>query len=386
MTSGEHRQGPLAGVKVLDLSRMFPGAMCTSLLADLGAEVLKVEGPGAGDGLRRVVAPGAFNAAHTALNRGKRSLVLDLKKPGAAAVLTRLVEGADIVIESHRPGQLDTLGMGYEAMSARNPRIVWCSVTGFGDRGPHAQATGHDITFLGYSGLLSKLADGPTTPPDTTISIPLAASLAAVGILAAYSDAQRTGRGRRVEANMSDSSMWVLTEDFARAANSPGPGWGTFAARNVYTCADGREVTVAATEPRSWAALCEGLGTPEIAGHRLGDEDAPVTARLTEVFRTRTAAEWCANPGLAGGVGPVNDLADLIDEDGVVQRRSKVTLPASGSVVLANPLRFDGADGEQSSHALTEPPALGADTDAALSAAGFSADEIAALHTDDVVG
>ncbi len=377
--------GPLAHLKVLDLSRMYPGALCTLLLADLGADVLKVEGPGAGDGIRHVVAPGAFNATHTALNRGKRSMVLDLKQPEAAAVLARLVKTVDVVVESHRPGQLDKLGLGYEAMSAENPRLVWCSITGFGDSGPHAQSAGHDITYLGYAGLLSRLSDGATRPPDAIIAVPVAASMAATGILAAVSQVSQTGRGSRIDANMADSAMWVLSEDFARQANEPTPGWGTFAARNVYTCADGGEVTVAATEPRSWAALCQALDVPELAGHRLGDEDAPVTARLTEVFATKSAAEWCANPGLAGGVGPVNEIEDLLQDPAVVERRSLVALPASGRVVLANPLRFDGGAGDISSHGLSDPPALGADTDAALKAAGFSDDEVAALRERTVV-
>jgi alpha-methylacyl-CoA racemase len=379
--------GPLAGVKVLDLSRMYPGAFCTLLLADLGADVLKAEGPGAGDGLRRVVAPGTFNATHTALNRGKRSLVLDLKKLGAAGVLKRLVAWADVVVESHRPGQLDQLGLGYEVMKAANPRIVWCSVTGFGDHGPLAQAAGHDITYLGYAGLLGLLSDGPTTPPGVTVSIPLAASMATVGILAAVVEAGRTGLGSRLDANMADSAMWVLAEDIARAANAPAPGWGAFAARNVYTCADSRQVTVASTEPRSWAALCEALGTPELAGHRLGlDDDAPVTAKLTEIFLTEPAAYWCTNPGYAGGVGPVNDPAELLSDPGIIERRSLVPLTGSGTQVLANPIRYGGSGGDAASHALSDPPELGADTDPALAAAGFTPDEITALRVEQIVG
>jgi alpha-methylacyl-CoA racemase len=379
--------GPLAHLKVLDLCRMYPGAFCTLLLADLGATVLKVEAPGAGDGLRPMAAPGAFNASHTALNRGKRSLVLDLRTPGAAGVLTRLVRWVDVVVESHKPGQLDALGMGYDVMSVANPRIVWCSLTGFGDTGPNSQAAGHDITYLGYAGLLGRLADGPTTPPAAPISLPLTGLMAAVGILAAVSDAERSGTGTRLDANMVDTAMWTLSEDFARAASAPGPGWGTMAARNVYACADGREVTVASNEPRTWAILCEALAVPELAEHRIGvDDDAPARARLAEVFLTKPASHWLASPGLAGGVGPVNDPSDLLDDPQVTARRSLVALAGSGSRVLANPLRFHGEGGDTASHGLDDPPALGADTVGALEMAGFSADEIAALAADRVVG
>jgi crotonobetainyl-CoA:carnitine CoA-transferase CaiB-like acyl-CoA transferase len=379
-------EGPLAGVKVLDLSRMYPGAFCTMLLADLGADVLKVEGPGAGDGLRQVAMSESFNATHTALNRGKRSLVLNLKSPDAAGVLARLVEGADVVVESHRPGQLDKLGMGYDAMSAANPRIVWCSITGFGDHGPLAQAAGHDITYLGYAGMLDLLADGPTTTTGVTIAVPLAASMAATGILAAVVEASRTGKGSRFDANMADSAMWALAENFATAANAPAAGWGTMAGRNVYTCADGRQVTVAATEPRSWAALTEALGTSELADLKFSfGAEAAVLARLSEAFASQPAAYWCENPGYAGGVGPVNRVEDLLDDPAMVQRRSIVALAGSGTRVLANPIRFAGGEGDASSHGLTDPPDLGADTDAGLAAAGFTPDEIAALRAAQVV-
>jgi alpha-methylacyl-CoA racemase len=377
--------GPLAGVKVLDLSRMYPGAFCTVLLADLGADVLKVEGPGAGDGLRHV-AISDFNATHTALNRGKRSLVLNLKSPGAADVLTRLVCGADVLVESHRPGQLDQLGLGYEVMSAANPRLVWCSITGFGDHGPLSQAAGHDITYLGYAGMLDLLSDGPTSTPGVTIAVPLAASLAAVGILAAVVEAGRTGKGSRFDANMADSAMWALGENVALEANAPAPGWGTMAGRNVYTCSDGRQVTVASTEPRSWAALTTALGLPELADLRMSlGADASVLGRLAEVFATKPAAHWCETPGYAGGVGPVNSVADLVTDPAMTARRSIVSLAPSGIQVLANPIRPGGSGGDLASHGLTDPPELGADTDTALAAAGFTPEEISALRAEKIV-
>ena len=376
---------PLETTKVLDLSRMFPGAFCSMLLADLGAEVVKVEAPGFGDGLRGMAAPGMFNATHTALNRGKQSLALDLRSPGAPEVLRRLVRWADVVIESHRPGQLDQMGIGYEALRVENPALVWCSITGFGSSGPNAQAPGHDLTFLGSSGLLANLAEGAPTPPDVTVSIPLAASLAVSGILAALLDAARTGEGRSVDVNMVDSAMLPLAEEIARVRNAPGPGWGLIAARNVYECADGRWVTVAATEPKSWSILCEALDAPDLADHRLGVDEEAARDRLAELFATKPAAEWVAHPGLAGGVGPVNETADLLTDPQVTERGSLVALEGSDVEVLANPVRFDGADGRGASAAVIPPPDLGADTDAALAAAGFAPEEITALRADGVV-
>jgi crotonobetainyl-CoA:carnitine CoA-transferase CaiB-like acyl-CoA transferase len=378
---------PLQGLKVLDLSRMYPGAMCTVLLADLGADVVKVEAPGAGDGLRRLAAPGAFNATHAALNRGKRSVVVDLRHPRAAEVLRRLAQWADVVVESNRPGQLDELGLGFDAMRTENPALVWCSITGFGSTGPHATDPGHDITFLGHAGVLAGLGEGPTTPPSLTVSLPLAATMATTGILAAVREASTSGHGRHVDVNMTDSAMWLVAEDVARAANAPGAGWGQIAGRNVYRGADGREVTVAATEPKTWSALCSGIGAPDLAEHRLGvDDEAPVLARLTEVFATKPAAHWVATPGLAGGVGPVLEAADLLDDPQVAERGSIVALDGSGARVLANPIRIDGDDGAAATNARRDPPDLGADADGVLADAGFTADEIAALRADQIVG
>jgi alpha-methylacyl-CoA racemase len=380
------RAAPLQGVRVLDLSRFAPGAFCTLLLADLGADVVKVEAPGMGDGLRWLTGPG-FPASHVALNRGKRSVSLDLRDAAAAPVLERLVGWSEVVVESHRPGQLDRFGLGYDAMSARHPHVVWCSITGFGDSGPNAEQPGHDITYLGYSGLLDRLADGPPTPPATVLSLPLAATMATTGILAALTEARRTGRGARLDANMTDSAMWVLSEDIARELNAPGPAWGTFSARNVYACSDGRHVTVASNEPKTWAALCEALELPELVSHRLGvDDDEPVRARLTERFGERPASDWLANPGLAGGVGPVHDTASLVADPQVTERGSLVQLDGSAHRVLANPLRFHGATGDQASAATAPPPDLGAHTDEVLAAIGFDPEQIADLRAGGVLG
>ncbi len=385
MSTPEHR-GPLSHLKVLDLSRMYPGAFCTLLLSDLGADVLKVEGPGAGDGMRFMTAD-PFKAAHVALNRGKRSITLDLRNPKAPEVLRRLVAHVDVVVESHRPGALDKLGIGYEQLREVNPRLIWCSLTGFGPDGPHAHAPGHDITYLGYSGLLSLLGGGRGKPPipDIVVAVPLGGVLGAVGILAAVVGRERTGTGTRVDASLVDGAMWLISEDIARAATSPGPGWGTFAAREIYRCADGLMVTVAASEAKPWALLCEALRLPDLVAHVHGVDEEATTARLAEAFAAQPAAHWVVTPGLAGGVGPINGPADLVDDPHVVARQGLVNIEGTTTPVLASPLRFDGASAAESSHGLRPAPGLGEQTEAALAAAGFSAEEIAALRADGVV-
>jgi crotonobetainyl-CoA:carnitine CoA-transferase CaiB-like acyl-CoA transferase len=379
--------GPLTGLRVLDLSRMYPGACCTLLLADLGAEIVKVEAPGFGDGIRAMAPPGSFNATHIALNRGKRSVVLDLRKPEGAEVLRRLVQDADVLVESHKPGALDSSGIGCDAMREINPRLIWCSITGFGSSGPNATAAGHDITYLGYSGLMSRLSQLAPTPPAVSLSLPMAAMTAALGILAALERRHRTGNGGRVDANMVDSAMWALAEEFTSAAASgTSRGWGDGAGRNVFRCADGRYVTVAATEPKSWAALVAGLGVPELADYRMGTDEAATTARLAAVFATRAASDWIATPGLAGGIGPVNEPADLLADPQLTERSGLVALAdGSGVRVLASPVRIDNDHGTASTRAVSAPPGLGADTDAVLTAAGYTADEIATLRVGGVV-
>jgi crotonobetainyl-CoA:carnitine CoA-transferase CaiB-like acyl-CoA transferase len=378
------RSGPLAHLRVLDLTRMYPGAFATCLLADLGADVWKVEAPGTGDGMR-FLAGGGFEAAHVALNRGKRSLVLDLRNSLAADVLRRLVRHADVLVESHKPGALDRQGLGYEALRAVNPRLVWCALSGFGQDGPYAQAAGHDITYLGAAGVLTRLAATgvPPTPPQMTVALPMGALLATTGILAALAQRDRTGHGAFVDASLTGAAMWAVAEDVARAAVAPAPSWPPMAGRAVYRCADGRLVTVAATEPRSWAALCEALDVPELAEHRHGVDEPATIDRLTTVFATKPAAAWLERPGFSGGVGPCHEPADLLD-DPHVQARGDVVQLASGETVLGNPLRITNADGAAST-ALEPPPDLGQHTDELLAEAGFSSDEIQALRDAAVI-
>jgi alpha-methylacyl-CoA racemase len=386
MAAMTERPGPLAGIRVLDLSRMYPGAHCTSLLADLGADVVKLEAPGAGDGLR-AMSPTPFKAGHEALNKGKRSVSLDLRNPGAADVLRRLVVGADVLVESNKPGQLEAQGLGYDDLSAINSGLVWCSLTGFGGDGPLATAPGHDLTYLGYSGLLGLLVEAGHEPPvpQSPVSLQLGALLGAVGILAALTERSRTGIGARVDAPLAGAATWAIAENVAQAAHTPIPGWGSLAARAVYRCADGRHVTVTASEPKPWALLVAALELPELAGYRMGIDEAATRAALAERFATKPAAAWLANPGYAGGVGAVNTPADLLDDPHAAARGDLVAVGGTGTRVLANPLRLRTPDGPVPTTATTPAPELGAHTDEVLAAAGFSPEELAALRSAKVI-
>jgi alpha-methylacyl-CoA racemase len=373
---------PLGHLRVLDLSRLHPGAYCTGMLADLGADVLRVEPPG-GDQLRAI--PGAAAAYH----RGKRSITLDLKHARAAEIVRRLVGGVDVVVESGVPAALRAQGIDHPTLAAADPALIWCSITGFGADSPYAGRPGHDISFLGYSGLLSLMAgDGVPPTPDFVLAVPFGGLVAAIGILSAVAERDRTGLGRFVDAGIVDSATWVLGEAVARVAAGGQAGWGEAANRRAYRAADGRLVTLAAAEPRTWAAFCAAIERPDLADRVYvpPEEQDALAAELAAIFATKPAAEWVRRLGdTAAAVGPVLTVADLLEDAHVQARGSVVELEGDGARVLRTPVRFADADGVTTPFAPGAPPALGEHTDGALAAAGFSTDDITALHRDGAV-
>jgi alpha-methylacyl-CoA racemase len=375
---------PLSHLRVLDLSRLQPGAFCTGVLADLGADVLRIEPPKGGDPLRML--PGAPAAYH----RGKRAMTLDLKHARAPEVLRRLVAEVDVVVESGLPAALRQQGIGYEQLAADQPALVWCSISGFGSDSPYADRAAHDISFLGYSGLLALMAgDAVPSTPDFVLAVPYGALIGVVGILAALTARDRTGEGRFVDTSIADAATWVIGEAVARVAVGGQAGWGQSANRRAYRAADGRLITVAAAEPRTWAALCQALERPDLAD-RLAtppEGQAALADELAAIFASRPAAEWVARLPAEAAVGPVNTVDDLFDDPHVQARGSVVELSGAGAGTraLRSPVRLRRRDGSEEPFAAGPPPGPGEHTDAALAAAGFAPDEIAALHDDGVV-
>ena len=374
---------PLAGMQVLDLTRLYPGAYCTALLADLGADVIKIEAPEVGDGLR-LLNRKAFPAAHVALNRGKRSMTLDLRTTEGRTVLRRLAANADVLVESHRPGLLESLTLDFESMRVENEGLVWCSITGFGPDGPRALQRGHDLSFLGISGLLSTLAvEGQPVVPGSTISLALAGLFGALGVVAAFGVRQRTGRGSRVDATMVDAAMWVIGDLLASAANAEPQVWESSARRANYRCADNRWITCTAIEPKSWVALLNAVEAPELG--EPGVDDNQIRSRLTEIFAGKSAAHWVEHPGPVGGIGPVADVSDVLFDSQVSHRETLVQIDGEHRWVFANPIRINGSSGAVASHGLGPPPDLGEHTEQILSSAGFSDLEIKALRAAEIV-
>jgi len=273
--------GPLSHVRVLDLSRIMAGPWAGQVLADLGADVIKVEEPGRGDYIRWTppLTEGS-SAAHLGLNRGKRSLALNLKDPAGPDLLKRLAARADVLVESFRPGVLDRLGAGVDALRGTNPALVYCSITGYGEDGPYRDRVGHDINYVGYAGLLgmSGLPDGPpVVPPVQVGDLGGGGMAAAIGILAALLERQRTGRGRFVDTSMLDGTVsWLSIHlgSFLATGEEPARGrmplTGGYACYRPYRCADDRYLTVGALEPQFWRALVRALGLPELEADQFG--------------------------------------------------------------------------------------------------------------------
>jgi crotonobetainyl-CoA:carnitine CoA-transferase CaiB-like acyl-CoA transferase len=291
--------GLLAGVRVADFTRLLPGAALTQLLADLGADVVKIERPGSGDDIRRAgpVAHGS-SAVHLFLDRGKRSVAIDLKTRAGRDAATAIACHADAVVESFRPGGAGALGLDWETLHARNPKLVYVSLNGYGDGGPRAALAGHDINYCAYAGLLDFggwSEEGPRVSGAQTADI-TGGTLGAVGLLAALLSAQRTGEGTRVTVALADAALWTIgihVSGFIADGAPQGPrsgalngGWPCY---DVYRCADGRHLAVGALEPHFWQALLDGVGRPDLL-ERQFDRTARVELEL--LFATRSAAAW----------------------------------------------------------------------------------------------
>jgi alpha-methylacyl-CoA racemase len=385
--------GPLEGIRILDLTRLLPGGYATLLLADLGADVVKVEEPGKGDYIRWTPPlVGDFSAAHIALNRNKRSLTLNLKTDSGRAAFLRLVDSFDVVIESFRPGVMARLGLGWEALRERSERLVYCAISGYGQDGPYSQVAGHDANYIGYAGVLSIIGEEGRRPvlPGVQVGDLAGGGMAAVAaILAALLRRARTGTGDFCDVSMMDGAVsWlsIHAADFVATKEEPQRELmhlsGLYPCYRIYPAADGW-ITVGALEPHFWAALCEAIDRPDLAGDAFatGRRRSEVVSELEELFSTRTRAAWMdhfADRDVC--VGPVKDFSEAFADPQVRARgmvfESEVE-GVGGWTHIGNPLKV----GETKTAELRlQPPRLGEHTEDVLVGAGFSATEIEDLR------
>lgn len=317
--------GALDGLKVIDLSRLFPGPFCTTLLADHGAEVIVVEAPHFRDESVITLTP--------MVRRNKRHVALDLKHEDGRAVFFRMLAGADVLMQGFRPGVAERLGVGYETVREVNPRIIYCSLTGYGQDGPLAFQAGHDMNYMAASGMLDLVTDASGRPivPKFQISHLTGSLYAALGILLALASREKTGQGQYIDAAMTDGLVTLLALPMAhifagttlpgRFDNDAPDGW--FACYRVYETADGRYLSVGPLEPHLWAILCEKLGCPEFIDLQYDiAAQGDIISGLEKIFQGKTLAEWLALlDGPDACIAPVTRVDELLQVPHVQARR-----------------------------------------------------------------
>ena len=376
-------------MRVLDLSRLFPGPYCSRILADLGAEVIKVELPGGGDWSRYVppLDPASGEGMlFRALNRGKKSLTLNLKSPEGRAILLRLVDTADVLLETFRPGVMERLGLDYAGLAEANPRLVYCSLSGYGQTGPYRDRAGHDLNYQGLAGLLDLTGrrDVPPGMPGAPAADLGGALWAAIGILAALLAREQTGRGQRVDGSLLGGALACLTlpltrhlggQPMQRGASDLNGGLVCY---NVYQTADGGHVTLSALEPEFWAAFCAAAGCQDLLDQQFAPAmpGEPAYDRLCALFRTRPRDEWGqALAGFDTCCEPVYAVGEALDSAPV----QALDMLADGRFLP--PIRLSAQESWSSGPA----PVLGEHTGELLAELGCGAEEIASLQERGIV-
>ncbi|PYQ49103.1 MAG: carnitine dehydratase [Acidobacteria bacterium] len=379
--------GALAGLRVLDLTRYIPGPYATMMLADLGADVVKVEAPG-GDPTRALPpAVGEESAAHAALNRGKRSVVVDIRTADGAAVVRQLALGMDVLVESFRPGVLARQGLGPEALLEANPRLVYCSLTGYGQDGPYRDRAGHDIDYAALGGFLgsNRDPDGRPVIPTTQVADMTAGLLTAFGVLAALHARERTGHGQHVDVSLLRAALALMSLPLARSPGGPADELtGAYPCYTVYRCRDGGALAVGALEAKFWERLCQALGKPELAGRQwaTGDTRVQTRAALAALFASRDRDDWVS--ALAPQdvcVEPVLALDEVAAHPAAARALMDAPVGRARLRTVAPPVRFSRTPAEPPLRA----PALGEHTDEVLGQAGFTRADLERLRREGVL-
>ncbi len=393
--------GPLSGLTVVDLSRVLSGPYCTMVLGDLGARVIKVEHPGRGDDTRQWGPPfvGTESAYFLSVNRNKESVTVDFKHPRGLEVLSRLIARADVLVENFKPGALTRAGLGWEALHARHPRLIYASISGYGQTGPRRDEPGYDAVIQAEGGLMSVTGDrgGPAYRLGVAISDIVAGLFAVQGILAALYSRERTGEGQRVDIGMLDATAALLTyqtANFFATGVTPvrlGNRHPTIAPYETFETSDG-EMVIAVGNDAIWRRLCPVLGLAHLASDakfatnrdRMAHYEA-LRTELDAAFRLRTRAEWIGRlRTVSVPCGAVRDIGEVVTDPQLADREMIVTLmhPTAGATrVMGVPVKLSATQGA----VRTPPPTLGQHTDAVLGELEYDREMISSLEADGAI-
>ena len=401
--------GALDGIKILELTRVGPGAFCTMMLADMGAEVLKIEAPPSGKLAGSGASPKPEDARKLATsftNRNKKSMTLNLKDPAGQAILRELVKSYDVLVEGFRPGVMQRLGGDYETLKKLNPRLVYCALSGYGQDGPYRDYPAHDLNYLSLAGVANLIGppEGPPAIPLNIVADYAGATMHGVaGIMFALFARERTGEGQFVDVSYLDTTISLLAAtpnvrdyfaDDVTTARGKGIFGGEYAYYGFYETKDRKMISIGCTEPWLWENLCDAIGRPDLkdCGMKPQDFSAPVTERhgyaraeLQRLFLTKTRDEWFDILAKADVcIGKVYDVPEVFQDPQVRHRRMAVDLdhPVAGKVTQAGvAVKLSNTPGSIRSFA----PALGQHTEEVLGALGYGSAKIAELRQKRVV-
>jgi crotonobetainyl-CoA:carnitine CoA-transferase CaiB-like acyl-CoA transferase len=378
----------LGGIRVLDLTRLYPGPLATLMLSDLGADVLKIEAP-EGE-LGRYLPPYQFgsSAAFLQLNRGKRSLTLNLKKEDGLKIFHRLLTSADVLVESFRPGVMKRFKLGFESLRDLYPALVYCSISGYGQTGPHSQDPGHDINYISIAGILAlNKAEGAYLIPPVQIADVMGAYQACAAICAALLQRSRSGLGQHLDISLLDGALFAMIAlaslHFAEVPLKQDslPLSGSLACYNIYRTKDDRFLAVALLEPKFWQTFCLKLNLDSYVNHQMQTDQKELIMMLTEKIGSKSLREWLIffeNEDLC--ITPVKNFSDTVLDPQVLHRKMLLDVAYPSGILRQMKTPFVAE-----TNATVRAPVLGEHNVETLTELGYSAQEIASLKKQGIL-